>query len=501
MTFERLGLSADLLRALSDQGYTEPTPIQSKAIPVILEGKDILAGAQTGTGKTAGFTLPLLQRLSDAGPAKHIRALILTPTRELAAQVGESVETYGRYLDLRSTVIFGGVKINPQIAALRKGADILVATPGRLLDHVGQGNIDLSGIEVLVLDEADRMLDMGFIHDIRKVLALLPERRQNLLFSATFSAEIRELADRLLDDPVSVDVAPRNTAAETVAQKVYRVDRERKNELLAWLIGHNDWRQVLVFTRTKHGTNRLAQYLEKAGISAAAIHGNKSQGARTRALAGFKRGDVRVLVATDIAARGLDIDQLPHVVNFELPNVAEDYVHRIGRTGRAGCEGEAISLVCVDEERLLRDIEKLLGRSLPSEVVSGFEPDPSIKPEPIQGRGRRDAGKGRPGGRNGPRNGKRRARRAASGRDSGKPAKAVQKSKPLPRDDNGDVNGNTLFTDNSNRDPVMLAGGYEIARRKKRAAGKRKPGSQAKNTNGKRRSGNGARRRSSTGIR
>ena len=500
MSFEQLGLSADILRALSDQGYREPTPIQSRAIPVILEGKDILAGAQTGTGKTAGFTLPLLQRLSQAGPADHIRALVLTPTRELAAQVGESIQTYGRHLPLRSTVIFGGVKINPQIAALRKGVDILVATPGRLLDHVSQGHIDLSRIEVLVLDEADRMLDMGFIHDIRKVLDLLPEKRQNLLFSATFSREIRALANRLLDHPVSVQVTPENTTVERIAQRIYRVDRKRKSELLAWLIGHHDWRQVLVFTRTKHGANRLAQYLEKAGLSAAAIHGNKSQGARTRALSGFKAGDIRVLVATDIAARGLDIDQLPHVINFELPNVAEDYVHRIGRTGRAGREGEAVSLVCVDEDRLLADIQKLIGFEIPAEVAEGFEPDPSIAPEPIQkgrgqrqGRGERNArGSRRPRGAQGrpnPKGGQRKARRAAAGDNPGNAAP------PAARDENGDVNGNTLFTDNSNRDPVMLAGGDLVVRRKRgggkgrpkngqKARGQGKPGARAHNGNG-----------------
>ncbi|WJW76314.1 ATP-dependent RNA helicase RhlE [Thiohalobacter sp. IOR34] len=397
MSFDTLGLSAELLRAVGEQGYTQPTPIQRQAIPVILDGKDVLAGAQTGTGKTAGFTLPLLQRLSAASPAKGrrpVRALVLTPTRELAAQVGESVETYGRHLPLRSAVIFGGVKINPQIDRLRRGVDILVATPGRLLDHAGQKTVDLSQVEILVLDEADRMLDMGFIHDIRKVLALLPDKgaRQTLLFSATFSDEIKQLANRLLDRPELIEVARRNTTAERIAQVVHPVDKNRKRELLSHMIGSRNWRQVLVFTRTKHGANRLAQQLEKDGLSAAAIHGNKSQGARTRALAGFKSGELRVLVATDIAARGLDIDQLPHVVNYELPNVPEDYVHRIGRTGRAGNEGEAVSLVCVDEHKLLRDIERLLKRRIPSEVLDGYEPDPSIRAEPIQnGRG----GKGR----------------------------------------------------------------------------------------------------------
>ena len=389
MSFDTLGLSAELLRAVGEQGYSIPTPIQLKAIPAILEGKDIMAGAQTGTGKTAGFTLPLLQRLNTT-PIKNgrrpIRALILTPTRELAAQVGASVEIYGRHLPLRSTVIFGGVKINPQIAKLRQGIDILVATPGRLLDHASQKTLDLSHVEILVLDEADRMLDMGFIHDIRKVLAMLPKNgaRQNLLFSATFSNEIKQLANGLLNRPEHIEVARRNATAEGIEQRVYPVDKKRKRELLSYLIGSHNWRQVLVFTRTKHGANRLAQQLEKDGLSAAAIHGNKSQGARTRALAEFKSGKVQVLVATDIAARGLDIDQLPHVVNYELPNVPEDYVHRIGRTGRAGNEGEALSLVCVDEHKMLRDIEGLLKREIPKTVLEDFEPDPSIKPEPIR---------------------------------------------------------------------------------------------------------------------
>ena len=389
MSFDTLGLSAELLRAVGEQGYTTPTPIQQKAIPVILAGKDVLAGAQTGTGKTAGFTLPLLQLLSMKPATKDkrpVRVLVLTPTRELAAQVGDSVKTYGRHLPLRSTVIFGGVKINPQIDKLRHGVAILVATPGRLLDHARQKTVDLSQIEILVLDEADRMLDMGFIHDIRKVLSLLPKNhsRQTLLFSATFSDEIKQLANRLLNYPELIEVPRCSTTAERIEQLVYHVDKSRKRELLSHMIGSRNWRQVLVFTRTKHGANRLAQQLEKDGLRAAAIHGNKSQGARTRALAEFKRGEVRVLVATDIAARGLDIDQLPHVVNFELPNVPEDYVHRIGRTGRAGNEGEAISLVCIDENKLLRDIERLLRREIPKEILHGYEPDPNIKAEPIQ---------------------------------------------------------------------------------------------------------------------
>ncbi len=412
MSFDSLGLSAELLRAISEQGYTKPTPIQSKAIPIILEGKDVLGGAQTGTGKTAGFTLPLLQRLNQnpaANGRRPIRALVLTPTRELAAQVGASVETYGRHLPLRSSVVFGGVKINPQIAKLKQGVDILVATPGRLLDHAGQKTVDLSQVEILVLDEADRMLDMGFIHDIRKVMALMPKSstRQTLLFSATFSDEIKQLADRLLNRPELIEVARRNTTAERIAQVVHPVDKKRKQELLSYLIGFNNWRQVLVFTRTKHGANRLAKQLERDGLSAAAIHGNKSQGARTRALADFKSGEVRVLVATDIAARGLDIDQLPHVVNFELPNVPEDYVHRIGRTGRAGNEGEAVSLVCVDEHKLLRDIERLLKSDIPKVTLDGYQPDPSIKAEPIKN------------GRSG--NGRSQPQKNAQGRNHNKP--------------------------------------------------------------------------------
>jgi len=398
MSFESLGLRAELLRAVSEKGYSEPTPIQSQAIPLILEGRDIMGGAQTGTGKTAGFTLPLLQRLMDSGKAgqnrRVIRALVLTPTRELAAQVSESVHMYGKHLPLNSAVIFGGVKINPQIQKLRKGIDILVATPGRLLDHVSQNTVDLSQVEILVLDEADRMLDMGFIRDIRKVLALLPKKKQTLLFSATFSDEIKQLSKSLLHSPALVEVAQRNTASERVTQVVHPVDRDRKRELLSYLIGSNNWKQVLVFTRTKHGANRLSEQLDKDGITAAAIHGNKSQGARTRALSDFKAGQVRVLVATDIAARGLDINQLPHVVNYELPNVAEDYVHRIGRTGRAGNEGEAMSLVCVDEFKLLKDIERLIKRDIPKVVVDDFEPDLSVKPQPInKGRGQRQSSK------------------------------------------------------------------------------------------------------------
>lgn len=386
MTFQTLGLSNELLRAIADKGYSKPTAIQEQAIPPVLEGHDLLAGSQTGTGKTAGFTLPLLHRLMTSfkgtGP-RTVRALILTPTRELAAQVEESVATYGKYLPLKSVVIFGGVNINAQIRDLRSGADIIVATPGRLLDLVSQKAVDLSRVEILVLDEADRMLDMGFIHDIRKVLALLPKNRQNLLFSATFSNEIKSLANGLLKSPKLIEVVRHNTTAELVSQVIHPVDNKRKRELLTFLITSQNWSQVLVFTRTKHGANRLSQHLEQSGVRAAAIHGNKSQSARTKALADFKAGSIRVLVATDIAARGLDIDQLPHVVNFELPNVPEDYVHRIGRTGRAGHPGEAISLVCIDEHKLLRDIERLLKRSLPSVTLPGYEPDPTIKAEPI----------------------------------------------------------------------------------------------------------------------
>lgn len=386
MSFDTLGLLAELVRAVTEQGYSTPTPIQSQAIPVILKGADVMGGAQTGTGKTAGYTLPLLHLLNKhAGKGqRRVRALILTPTRELTAQVNESVRTYGKYLSLKSAAIFGGVNINPQITALRKGVDILVTTPGRLLDHVSQKTVDLSAVEILVLDEADRMLDMGFIHDVRRILNLLPKKRQNLLFSATFSNAIKNLADSLLNAPVMIEVARRNASAEPLEQLVHPVDRERKSELLSHQIKSENWQQVLVFTRTKHGANRLAEKLERDGIKADAIHGNKTQAARTRALANFKNGSVRVLVATDIAARGLDIDQLPHVVNFELPNVPEDYVHRIGRTGRAGCEGKAVSLVCVDEHGLLRDIERLIGRNVPKKVIPGYEPDPSIKPEPLQ---------------------------------------------------------------------------------------------------------------------
>jgi ATP-dependent RNA helicase RhlE len=376
MSFASLGLSDALLRAVADAGYTQPTPIQLQAIPAVLAGGDLLAGAQTGTGKTAGFVLPILQRLSGASRAagrSPVRVLILTPTRELAAQVEESVRTYGKYLNFKSAVVYGGVGFNPQVEALQRGVDILVATPGRLLDHHRSGTVNLSGVETLVLDEADRMLDMGFIPDIKRILALLPKKRQNLLFSATFSDEIRELANGLLHAPAQIQVTPRNSTVEAVRQIAHPVDSKRKTELLVHLVKEQQWFQVLVFTRTKHGANRLAEQLGKNGITALAIHGNKSQGARTRALAEFKSAKLQVLVATDLAARGLDIEQLPHVVNFDVPNVPEDYVHRIGRTGRAGASGEAVSLVSPEEAGYLRDIERLIRRPIPRTVVAGFE--------------------------------------------------------------------------------------------------------------------------------
>jgi len=378
MTFKSLGLSEALLRAVDKKGYTEPSPIQEKAIPIILERKDVLGAAQTGTGKTAGFTLPMLQILNKGQRLRKrpVRALILTPTRELAAQVFANVKEYGEFLDLRAAVVFGGVNAKPQISTLRNGVDVLVATPGRLLDLHNQRVFSLANIEILVLDEADRMLDMGFARDIKKILNLMPARRQNLLFSATFSKEIKKLANAFLRYPVMVEATPENSTAEKVNQKVYLIDKSRKTELLVKLIAEGNWKQVLIFTRTKHGANRLAEKLNKKAISAAAIHGNKSQGARTKALGGFKKGDVRVLVATDIAARGLDIPLLPHVINFELPNVPEDYVHRIGRTGRAGASGEALSLVSAEESDYIRDIEKLLGEKVPREIVPGFEPGP-----------------------------------------------------------------------------------------------------------------------------
>jgi len=394
MSFKNLGLQQEILQAIEEKGYAAATPIQMQAIPLIVKRHDILASAQTGTGKTAGFTLPLLQVLMDSKKDQvgHIRALILTPTRELAAQVGDSVKTYGKFLPLKTQVIFGGVNINEQIRRLKNGTDILIATPGRLLDLVVQKVIDLSRVEILVLDEADRMLDMGFIHDIKKVLKLVPAKRQNLLFSATFSDEIKKLASGILTNPQLIEVTKHNTPAELVTHSVYSVDNKRKKELLSFLISSNQWEQVLVFTRTKHGANKLAKQLALDGITSEAIHGNKSQSARTKALADFKSGKARVLVATDIAARGLDIDQLPHVVNFELPNVPEDYVHRIGRTGRAGNPGWACSLVCIDEHKLLADIEKLLKRKIERKLEPGFAVDPSIEAQPIQ-KGKNSSGK------------------------------------------------------------------------------------------------------------
>ena len=402
MSFKSLGLSEPILRAISKKGYDIPSPIQAKAIPPVLDGKDVLASAQTGTGKTAGFTLPLLHLLSENPKEKFrpIRALILTPTRELAAQVYANVKEYSEFLNIRSAVIFGGVNQKPQVATIRQGIDVLVATPGRLLDLESQGALSLKRVEIFVLDEADRMLDMGFLRDIERVMKLMPSKRQNLMFSATFSKDIKKLAYTILNNPVQVEATPENTAVEVIEQKIYRVAKGKKPGLIIKLISEGNWKQVLVFTRTKHGANNLCKKMITAGITAAAIHGNKSQGARTKALAGFKNGGVRVLVATDIAARGLDIPLLPHVINFELPNISEDYVHRIGRTGRAGASGEALSLVSADETSYLRDIEKLIGLKIPVEIVEGFEPDPNASTEPIkQGQGR-SQGRGRGGNSN-----------------------------------------------------------------------------------------------------
>ncbi|WP_102283919.1 DEAD/DEAH box helicase [Ottowia massiliensis] len=406
MNFEDLKLAPAIVQAVQEQGYTAPTPIQEQAIPAVLAGHDLLAGAQTGTGKTAGFTLPMLHRLSESatapakGAPRPIRALVLAPTRELAAQVEESVRAYGKHLKLKSAVIFGGVGMNPQIERIKKGIDILVATPGRLLDLAGQGHVDLSAVEILVLDEADRMLDMGFIHDVKKVLALLPEQKQSLLFSATFSDDIRALAASLLKNPLSIQVTPPNTTVERIRQVIYPVGRTRKKEVLAHLISQNGWSQVLVFTRTKYGANHVAEYLTKHGIKAMALHGNKSQSARTQALADFKSGELRALVATDIAARGIDIDELPHVVNYEIPNVPEDYVHRIGRTGRAGASGEAASLVCMDEEGFMHEIEKFTRQQIPVQILEDFGPEEGEKAEPIaMGRQTLWGGLGKPPGR------------------------------------------------------------------------------------------------------
>ncbi|MCK6407172.1 MAG: DEAD/DEAH box helicase [Rhodocyclaceae bacterium] len=438
MKFTDLGLSAEILRAIAEQGYDTPTPIQQQAIPAVLTGRDLMACAQTGTGKTAGFTLPILQRLlGKRARPKQPRVLVLTPTRELAMQVEESVRTYGKHLPTTSLAVFGGVGMNPQVQALARGIDILVATPGRLMDHMQQKTVDLSAVEILVLDEADRMLDMGFIRDIRKILAVMPKQKQSLLFSATFSDEIRELAQTFLHNPESVEVARRNTAAETVAQRVIHVDREQKRDLLVHLFQTHGWHQVLVFTRTKYGADALARKLDKAGIRAAALHGDKSQGARVRALNEFKDGKLVALVATDIAARGLDIDALPHVINFELPNVPEDYVHRIGRTGRAGMEGEALSLVCADECAYLRDIEKLIKRDLEKLTLPGFVPTVTTEVAPPkrggnpQSRGQKQSDKQKQAPRGGrgtsgtgrPNDGGGRERNAADGRRGGGGAK------------------------------------------------------------------------------
>lgn len=410
-TFNDLGLAENLLRAVTEQGYTTPSPIQAKAIPLVLAGRDVMAAAQTGTGKTAGFTLPLLQRLDNgkSPSSNRCRALVLTPTRELAAQVQKSVATYGQFLHTTSTVVFGGVKINPQMMKLRRGVDVLVATPGRLLDLYGQNAIRFDEVELLILDEADRMLDMGFIHDIRKIINLVPKQRQTLMFSATFSNEIRQLAGQFLKDPLQVEVSPPNATAELVEQWVYPVDKKRKADLLCHLINTHCWNQVLVFSRTKHGANKLSQQLEKSGISAAPIHGNKSQNARTRALESFKKGRIQALVATDIAARGLDIEQLPQVVNFDLPNIAEDYVHRIGRTGRAGSAGHAYSLVSADEADYLAGIEKLIRRKIERQLIDGFEPEHDVP----QGR----AGRSAPSNK-GPRREPGRSGRAANSRNN-----------------------------------------------------------------------------------
>ncbi|HBM82962.1 MAG TPA: ATP-dependent RNA helicase RhlE [Halieaceae bacterium] len=449
MTFDSLGLSASLLRAVADQGYATPSPIQAKAIPLILAGRDVMAAAQTGTGKTAAFTLPLLQRLAGGTrvQANRCRALVLTPTRELAAQVQESVRDYGKYDGYRSAVVFGGVNINPQITQLKRGVDVLVATPGRLLDLHGQGFVDFRDLEVLVLDEADRMLDMGFIHDIRRIVKLLPVKRQTLMFSATFSTQITQLAQGYMQGPVKVEVSPPNATAETVQQWVYPVDKKRKPELLSHLVHANSWDQVLVFTRTKHGANKLSQQLEKNGIRAVAIHGNKSQNARTRALSDFKQGRVQALVATDIAARGLDIEQLPQVVNFDLPNIAEDYVHRIGRTGRAGAAGQAYSLVSADEADYLYGIERLIRKTLPREEVEGFEPEHSVpqgRPtaaRPAQGRpaqGRPAQGRSAPQGR-----GSQRARAGNAGGREGAPSQTRRRRRGGASGDSGQSRGNS----------------------------------------------------------
>ena len=507
MSFAELGLSEPIVRAVTENGYTQPTPIQAQAIPAVLKGGDLLAGAQTGTGKTAGFTLPVLQLLSGGKrPAPRcVRALVLTPTRELAAQVEESVRTYGKYVSLTSAVIFGGVNINPQMQRLQRGIDILVATPGRLLDLMQQHAVDLAQVEILVLDEADRMLDMGFIRDIRKILAVLPPKRQNLLFSATFSDEIKALADGLLNNPAMIEVARRNSTVEVIAQKIHPVDRDKKHLLLTHLIKERNWFQVLVFTRTKHGANKLAEQLGKADISALAIHGNKSQAARTRALAEFKSAKLQVLVATDIAARGSDMDQLPHVVNYDLPNVSEDYVHRIDRTGRAGSTGEAISLVCVDEKSLLHDIERFIKREIEVEVIAGFEPDPTARAQPIQlrsqeNRGRQPqrggqraaaprsngGGQGAGGGNRGRSSG---GSASASSHASSRARPQSQGNSATPgssnlRDANGDINGNSINYGAGNRSGQRSAPAKSAAPRHASPSGQRQAAPRSGNGRG-----------------
>jgi len=444
MTFDTLGLSEPLLRAVSEKGYDTPSPIQAKAIPAVLEGHDLMASAQTGTGKTAGFTLPLLHLLADKPAANSNRtlALIVTPTRELAAQIHESVLEYGKHLNLRSTVVFGGVKINPQMMKLRRGVEILVATPGRLLDLHKQNAISFNDVEVLVLDEADRMLDMGFIHDIKRIISLMPKKRQNLLFSATFSNDIRHLARGLLNNPVEIDVAPQNTTATKVEQKIHPVDKGRKAALLSHLIRSEGWHQALVFSRTKHGANKLVKLLERDNIHAAAIHGNKSQAQRTKALAEFKKGKVQILVATDIAARGIDIDQLPQVVNFDLPNVPEDYVHRIGRTARAGSSGHAVSLVSADEIKQLSDIERLIKSKIEREEVEGFEPEHAL-PESRSGhRPTHNAQPRRSSSNNSNRNGQGRNQRNSENRPSGNGGQRRRSSQQRASSSDGNGNGN-----------------------------------------------------------
>jgi ATP-dependent RNA helicase RhlE len=469
MNFEELNLAPAIVQAVREQGYETPTPIQAQAIPAVLAGHDLLAGAQTGTGKTAAFTLPVLHKLSQSAPGKNrfggkaIRALVLTPTRELAAQVEESVRDYGKYLKLDSTVIFGGVGMNPQINRIKKGVDILVATPGRLLDLQGQGHMDLSTVEILILDEADRMLDMGFIHDVKKVLALVPQDKQSLLFSATFSDEIRELANGLLKDPQSIQVTPRNTTVQRITQVIHPVGRARKKEALLHIIQQHNWSQVLVFTRTKFGANNVADYLTKNGVKAMALHGNKSQSARTQALAGFKSGDIRALVATDIAARGIDIEELPHVVNYEIPNISEDYVHRIGRTGRAGNSGEAVNLVCMDEEGFMMEIERFTKQQIPVQLLEGFGPAPDERAEPIaMGRQTLWGGAGKPPSRDVMAAAAKAARQEMMGRIRENKAKQGDRQ---PRGERGDGQGGQDGEGQQTRGPRPARNGNQPSRR------------------------------------